>query len=228
MPEIGFEELVALPPVAENRSMAARRQIERLITSGELAPGDRLAEVQLSARLGVSRGPIREAITALERDGLIEQIPNRGAFVRVVSEVEARGLYEIRSALFGLACELAARRSGGAAAIEFRALLASMRTVAERDDAAAYYELNREFHRALLTASGNPRLGEEYESISREINLFRARALSIHENIESSLGEHEEIAAAVVEGRASDARDLATRHVANGFERHLKESGGAR
>lgn len=210
--------------VAVGRPAIVRHQLERLITSGELAPGDRMAEVQLAERLGVSRGPVREAITALARDGLVVQYPNRGAFVRTVSEDDARHLYEVRSALFGLACQLAATRRQATVEIELRDLLASMRAAFERDDSEAYYELNRAFHRALLTASGNPRLLRQYEAISREISLFRARALTVSENVASSLEEHEAIAAAVIDGDAEAARRRAADHIVGGLRRHLRES----
>ncbi|MEV8267499.1 FCD domain-containing protein [Microbacterium sp. NPDC076911] len=210
------------PPVS--RPKVVRHQLERLIITGELAPGDRLAEVLLAERLGVSRGPIREAITALERDGLVVQIPNRGAFVRVVSEADARHLYEIRSALFGLACGLSASRHTGSVDIELRGLLSSMRGAAERADHEMYFDLNRAFHRTLLETSGNPFLAKQYETISRSINLFRARALTIPENVAASLEEHERIAAAVTSGDEERARSLGASHIAGGFARHLGES----
>src|SRR3546814_6500393 len=84
---------------------ALEKQIERLIVEGELAPGERLNEIQLAARFGTSRGPLREATRSLEAKGFVEVIRNRGVFVRQLSVEEALEVYDVRAALFGLRSE---------------------------------------------------------------------------------------------------------------------------
>src|SRR3546814_7909979 len=89
---------------------ALEKQIERLIVEGERAPGERLNEIQLAARFGTSRGPLREATRSLEAKGFVEVIRNRGVFVRQLSVEEALEVYDVRAALFGLAGRLLAQK----------------------------------------------------------------------------------------------------------------------
>src|SRR5918998_2968648 len=78
------------------------REIESLILSGKLPPGERINEIQLAKRFGTSRGPVREATRSLEGKGLVEAVRNRGAFIRRLSVEEAVEIYDLRAALFGL------------------------------------------------------------------------------------------------------------------------------
>jgi DNA-binding GntR family transcriptional regulator len=87
-----------------------RSEIERMIVSGDLAAGEKLNELALSNAMGVSRGTVREAIRSLADSGLIDLIANRGAFVHKTTLAEARNLYDLRGAIFGMACAAAARR----------------------------------------------------------------------------------------------------------------------
>jgi DNA-binding GntR family transcriptional regulator len=89
-------------------------QLETMILSGQMKPGERLNEQQLAQRFGVSRGPIREAVRALEGAGYVEAVTNKGVFVRQVTMAEVRELYDVRAALFGLAGRLLAERAGDA------------------------------------------------------------------------------------------------------------------
>ena len=80
--------------------MLLEQEIERVILGGELRPGDRINEKELALRFGISRGPVREALRSLELTGLVEQIPNRGVFVRQLTAAQADDIYEVRAALF--------------------------------------------------------------------------------------------------------------------------------
>jgi DNA-binding GntR family transcriptional regulator len=79
--------------------MLLEREIERVILGGEYGPGDRINEKELALRFGISRGPVREALRTLEATGLVEQVPNRGVFVRQLSAAQADDIYEVRAAL---------------------------------------------------------------------------------------------------------------------------------
>src|SRR5919112_3447362 len=87
----------------ESLTSLVRRELERMIEVGELKAGDRLNENALALKLGVSRGPVREACRGLEQSGLVQVIVNRGVFVREISNRQAWELYEIRANLYGLA-----------------------------------------------------------------------------------------------------------------------------
>ena len=109
MTSLPSDELTVLR--TSSLASVVEREVERLILNGSFAPGERINENRLAAELGTSRGPIREAIRALEGSGLIVSIRNRGSFIRRLSVQEVREVYEIRSALFGLAGKLLAERA---------------------------------------------------------------------------------------------------------------------
>ncbi|HEX2115371.1 MAG TPA: FCD domain-containing protein [Alphaproteobacteria bacterium] len=196
-------------------------EIERLILSGEIKAGERLNENALATRLGVSRGPVREAARGLEKAGLVRVIVNRGAFVRQISIDEAAELYDLRAALFGMAC----RRVTEARRREHHDVLADlvsrMERAQRRRDADAYYPLNLEFHQALLKFSGSARLEAMYAGLVKEAHLFRRHALSSAPNMRASNVEHRAILSAIVAGRAADARRLGEQHVLSGKRRFL-------
>ena len=135
----------------------ATEEIERLILTGELQAGERLNELALAARLGVSRGPVREAICALEGAGLVVTVVNQGSFVRRVSAEEAHELYEIRVVLTGHACAQLARQATPEQIATLHGLTERMAAAEAATDAAGYYLLNLEFHAALMRFAGNKR-----------------------------------------------------------------------
>src|SRR5882762_10469226 len=134
--------------ILRTRSLAslAAQEIERLILCGELKAGERLNELALAARLGVSRGPIREAMRGLEGSGLVVTVVNQGSFVRKVSAEEAHELYEIRVALTGHACAHLARHATQEQIKALRDLVRRMSAAQAAADATGYYALNLEFH----------------------------------------------------------------------------------
>lgn len=213
----------------ETLASLARSEIERRITSGELAIGSKLNEQGLADGLGVSRGTVREAIRTLTDSGLIEMVANRGAFVRAVSIEEIANLYELRGAIFAMACGAAARHVAAEPdEASIRALIGSlernmkeMEAAYRANDKAAYYALNIAFHRMLLEAARNPRAKAVYESLVKEMHLFRRRGLSVSPNIARSLEEHRAIVDAVEAGAEADARAAARRHIERGHRRFL-------
>src|SRR5512134_2752696 len=111
-------------------STAAQQEIERMILEGEISPGAKLTEAWLSERLGVSRGPIREAFRMLEEAGLVRQEKNRGVFVRDIPHEEAAEIYDLRAAMD----ELVGRRLAETIAPD---QMKTARAIVERMDVAA-------------------------------------------------------------------------------------------
>jgi len=203
-----------------------RSEIERMIVEGELAAGEKLNELALSNAMGVSRGTVREAIRSLADSGLIDLIANRGAFVHETTLTEVRNLYDLRGAIFALACASAARRVGEGTAPDLpKALsenIAEMARTNETGNTASYYTLNIAFHDILLDGAGNPRAKTMYDNLVKEMHLFRRRGLSVPHNIARSLDEHRAIADAVIRGDAEAARKAAEHHIVEGFARYMK------
>ncbi|MEO0703927.1 MAG: GntR family transcriptional regulator [Pseudomonadota bacterium] len=204
----------------------ARGEIERMIVEGDLAVGEKLNELALSNAMGVSRGTVREAIRSLADSGLIDLIANRGAFVHETTLTEVRNLYDLRGAIFAMACASSARRvAEGAEPKLVRQLdknLDQMLKTQDNSDTATYYTLNTEFHDMLLDGAGNPRAKAMYDNMVKEMHLFRRRGLSIATNIARSIEEHRDIREAVADGDPDGARAAAERHITSGFARYMK------
>jgi DNA-binding GntR family transcriptional regulator len=197
-------------------------QLEHMILSGHMMPGERLNEQQLAQRFGVSRGPIREAIRALEGAGFVEGVPNKGVFVRQLAVAEVRELYDVRAALFGLAGRLLAERATDATVARLEDLLAEMEQAASERDFDAYYPLNLAFHEVIIDGSGNQTLAAQYRAFVKRLNLFRARSLVQGGGLAVSNREHREMVAAIAARDAGWAQEAHWRHVSSAKDRLLK------
>ncbi|MGH2370236.1 MAG: GntR family transcriptional regulator, partial [Chloroflexota bacterium] len=144
-----------------------------LIASGALPPRTQLDEQALSTRLGVSRTPVRGAIARLAQEGLVVNLPYRGAFVRRFSTQEIDGLYQVRAELEALAARQAAARMSDQQVQAIAALLEDCREALEVGNLDAYGRADARFHRAMAEASDNPILVEMLESLRLRIQVLR-------------------------------------------------------
>lgn len=206
-----------------------QREIERMIGTGELTGGTRINESTLALRLGISRGPVREACRALEQIGLLRSELNRGFFVREVSTKEALDLYDIRAGLFGTAGRLAAAIITTVQLRGLGELIAQMDAAIEAPDIATFYTLNNEFHRQVVVASDNNKLIELYPLLEAELHLFRRRGLVLPGSMRTSNDEHKAILDALRQSDGTGAARLLERHILAGKARFLRtlEDGSA-
>ncbi|MBI1776675.1 MAG: FCD domain-containing protein [Proteobacteria bacterium] len=202
-------------------SGVVQQELERAILSGELAAGTRLNEKAVAAKLGVSRGPIREACRALAALGLVRLVPNRGVFIRQMNQDDAREVYDLRAGLTGLAASLFAARATEAAIGQLRRLLEEMRAAAEAGDFALYSELNLEFHDFIVRSAGNGRLTRSYRGLVKEFQLFRRHGLVESDALIASYREHCAILEAIARRDGQGAYQASFAHVVNGKERML-------
>ena len=200
-------------------SNVVQAELERMIIDGELKPNERVNENGLSQRLGVSRGPIREACSALAAMGLIEIIPNRGFFIRALSNDEAQDLSEARASVFGCMAMMLAERVTEEELASLKGLVDQMEELADQADVHVYYPVNLEFHRQIATLSGNKRLAGIYASFVRELHIQRYRALSTPDVLHVSNREHAAIVAALEKRDPVQALRAARSHILNGIER---------
>ncbi|MBO1074568.1 GntR family transcriptional regulator [Roseomonas marmotae] len=207
--------------IVRTRSLASlvAQEIEHLILAGEIEPGERLNEQALAARLGVSRGPVREAVRGLERSGLVVAVVNQGSYVRKVSVEEALDVFDIRVALTSHAAERVAARAAPALLAPMEDLLARLTEAEQANDAAGYYALNLEFHAALFEAAGNPRAARLYADLGKELHLFRRRVLLQPENMRQSNAEHAAILRALRAGDCAAAKAAGEAHIKGGRQR---------
>lgn len=220
---------ISVRTIGQGRATLAgevRDEIERMIVEGDLRAGEKLNELALSNAMGVSRGTVREAIRSLADSGLIDLITNRGAFVHETTLSEIQNLYELRGAIFALACASSAQRVKDGLSPDLPAALGrnikEMEGTLADSDTTTYYRLNIEFHDMLLEGAGNPRAKAMYDNLVKEMHLFRRRGLSVATNIARSLDEHRAISNAVAEGDAEAARQAAEEHIVEGLSRYMK------
>jgi len=220
------ESTISALELLRTRSLGsvATQEIERLILTGELQAGERLNELALAARLGVSRGPVREAICALEGAGLVVTVVNQGSFVRKVSAEEAHELYEVRVVLTGHACAQLARQATPEQIAALQGLTERMAAAEAVGDAAGYYALNLEFHAGLMRFAGNKRALKIHEELGNELNLFRRRSLVSVKGMQASNAEHATIVRAIASGDPAAARRAGEAHISNGMARFVASS----
>ena len=183
------------------------------IIAGHLQPGAELAEVALSEQLGVSRGPIREAIGRLAAEGLVTVRPRRGAIVRSLSKDEFLELYQVREALEIMAVRLAVPRLGTDDFAALQALIDTMSKHAERGEITEFFEANVAFHAYLLEASGNRKLKELYGQLLGQMGRYRMRSLTLRGNLHRSVAEHAAILRAAKRGNTERAAHLMSEHI---------------
>lgn len=216
------EPTLATKPRAASLTEQLVRDIERMIVSGELAPGARINEAALAARLGVSRAPVREACRTLASSGLVTIVPNQGAFVRSPSLHEIVNLFEIRAALGRLAGQLAAGSIDRAGLDRLRSLISEMDAAAAADDAERYTSLNIAFHSELYGATRNERLATLDRALGTEMRIYRRHGLAFGGGLAVSNQEHRAILASIERGNVDEAGSRLERHILNGRDRYLR------
>jgi DNA-binding GntR family transcriptional regulator len=185
---------------------------EEILTE-RLLPGTELQEVPLSEELGVSRGPIREAIGRLAAEGLVTVRPRRGAVVRSLSKDEFVELYQVREALEVMAVQLAVPKLEADDFAQLEELIDRMSGHAERDEVKEFFAANLAFHGHILASCGNTRLQELYAQLLGQMGRFRMRSLTLRGNLQRSVAEHRAILRAARRGDADRAAHLMSEHI---------------
>ena len=204
-------KLEALPP-ATTKAALVRDRIRGLIERGQLAPGERVNVDAIARALGISKIPVREAISQLEAMGLLVTTPHAGARVAQASAADLRGLYLIRQALEPLAARLAAAAITGEQLAALEGIAQEMAAAQRAGDAAALSDANRVFHAGVARASGYRPVADMVEETLRRIAPYHSRLLS-PKTWKRALAEHAELLRALRAGDAARAEALARAHV---------------
>ncbi|WP_018466293.1 GntR family transcriptional regulator [Calidithermus timidus] len=187
--------------------------VRRAILAGELLPGQRLVEKELSERFGVGRAAIRTALARLEQEGLVESEPFRGARVRTIGEAEAVEILEARAALEALAAHHAACKATPA---QVEALWAIHRQMEERHragDLLGMSELNSQLHRSLVEISGHQTAARLIEGLRAQGVRHQFHTILVPGRPQQSLEEHRRIIAAVAAHRPEEAEAAMKAHL---------------
>jgi phosphonate utilization transcriptional regulator len=206
VPSIALLQSQSLPGLVQ-------QEIERMILSGPLQPGDKLNEADLAQRLGVSRGPVREALRTLEEAGLVRQERNRGAFVRDVTVEEALEIYAVRASLEEMTGRLLASSVSREQLQDLRTITDAMNTATSAGSFDEYHTLNLRFHDRLVELTGNRKLLSVYRRLVKELALWRRRNLAGQSALAGSAAEHRQILKAIASGDAELAARTLAAHV---------------
>ena len=193
-------------PTLKRRTLGQEltEQLRQLIYDGELEPGARLQEAELSQRFGVSRTPFREALKSLASEGLITIEANRGATVARLTVEELAETFPVMGVLEALAGELACVHADDGDLSELRALHDEIVARYEARDLKAYFAANQQFHERLVAAARNETLRNHYDQLAGRVRRARYKANLSATRWAQSVKEHEAIIAAL------EARDGAT------------------
>ncbi|MDK2784395.1 MAG: hypothetical protein PWQ41_260 [Bacillota bacterium] len=187
--------------------------LRNAIVRGDLPPGERLAEQQLAEELGASRTPVREALRRLALEGFVVLIPRRGAYVAELSFKDMNDVFELRTALEGLAAALAAERITEEEIAALEQALADLAEAAEAGATQRVVEIDTNFHALIYTASRNRRLIQIVGNLSDQIQRFRMRSLAAPGRLKDTLNEHRRLVAAIARRDAALARRAAEEHI---------------
>ena len=223
---MGTMSAVLHPTIAMLQSSSlttvVQQEIERAILQGEYAPGSKLIEAALADKMGVSRGPVREAFHMLEEAGLVRTEKNRGVFVRDIPIDEAVEIFDLRATMDELVGRQLARNITPAQLKEVKGLVDAMEKAVKAEDARQYHLLNLTFHDRLVEMAGNRKLTAIYRKLIKELSLFRRLNLANGWLLPISAGEHRQIIKAIASGDADIAGRAMFDHVMDSKERTIE------
>lgn len=187
--------------------------LEQMIVTGDFADGERLDEITLAERFGVSRTPIREALQKLAASGLVEQRPRRGVFVRQPGPVDLVEMFEAMAELEAACGRLAALRITDEDLDELREANERCTETFEAGDADGYYRHNERFHYLIYRASENSYLEDQALRLHKRLKPFRRMQLHLRGRLAQSMGEHDAILNALSQGNGDMVASLIRDHI---------------
>jgi DNA-binding GntR family transcriptional regulator len=191
----------------------AYERLRQAIVTLQLPPGTQLREASLSSQLGISKTPLREAFVRLEREGLVEIEPYRGATVRGYDEEDLAQIQELRGLLEGYCASRAAEVIDESWRAQLRRNIEQSRDALDRCEDAELADLLEEFDRLIQSVGGNPRIMELLDQIQSHVERIGRLTVSIPGRLHDSVEQHAQIADAILAGRARTAETAMRSHV---------------
>lgn len=191
------------------------KRLHQAIVKGQLQPNERLVELDLAQKFEVGRAAVRAAIARLEQEGLVERAPNRGAWVRAISENEAIELYEVRAMLEGLSAHNAAQRASTQDIAELREIHAKMQTCFTNEDLLQISDLNARLHAKILTIAQHQTVAQLIQRLRAQHVRFQYRTILVPGRARQSLEEHLAIIDAIAKHDATAAEQAMRSHLSN-------------
>jgi DNA-binding GntR family transcriptional regulator len=207
------------PLIQESTPSIIARKLRHAIAYGELAPGAQLGEAELARELGVSRGPLREAMQRLTQEGLLVSIRNRGLFVIEMTDEDIRDMYIARTAVECAAGSLLAEADHQSAGEELREQVRRMEKAAKADDRTELSEADMVFHEVLVARAQSPRLSRMHNTLLTETRMCMRALQDRYRSADERVVEHQAIADAVYKGDAPLVEKLLIAHKDDALER---------
>lgn len=192
--------------------------LRQAILRGELKPGERLMEIQLANKLGVSRTPIREAIRKLELEGLVLMIPRKGAEVADITEKSLRDVLEVRKALEELAVQLTCDKITKEQIRELEEAADEFKKILKSSDVTEIAEADVHFHDVIYKATDNQRLIQLLNNLGEQMYRYRVEYLKNPEAYPQLVAEHEEIIRHIERKEKEKATEIVCKHIDNQVE----------
>jgi DNA-binding GntR family transcriptional regulator len=212
------EQTTARPAKRPTLAMRLVEQLRQMIFDGDLEPGTRLAEEDLSQRFGVSRTPLREALKLLTSEGLITIEPNRGATVTQLSMAELAETFPVMGVLEALAGELAAVHATDDDLAQLRELHGDIVAEYRNKNLKSYFAANQRFHERLVDAAHNDTLAAHYHQLAGRVRRARYRANLSTKRWAQSVKEHELIIASLEARDGAALSRILRAHIDHKFE----------
>jgi DNA-binding GntR family transcriptional regulator len=219
--------LFMLAPASRILSDHIANQLRGAIINDQLKPGQRIVEREIAEAMETSRGPVRDALLLLEKEGLVVRYPHRGTFVTELSLEDAEEIYTLRQAIESLAVEYVLRRATPEELDGLDAQVQQMAAMAEEGyELGEATELDLEFHRTLCRISGHRRLLEAWEALSAQtrVLLLTHRRRNPGDFHEKAVSWHRRLVQAIRLGDVESAREELQKHLAVTLEGFLTSS----
>lgn len=191
------------------------RTLRQAILTGEMKPGERLLEIHLANKLGVSRTPIREAIRMLELEGLVIMVPRRGAQVAQITEKSMSDVLEVRCALDELAVELACERISAAEKEELFDACKAFEKATLTKQVHVIAKADVEFHDIIIKAAGNPRLTQMINNLAEQMYRYRFEYIKDESQHQMLIDEHRNIYESIIKHDVNAAKEAIRLHIEN-------------
>lgn len=209
-----LEELDA--PRHQSLSQQSHETLYQAILQGRVPPGSHLPEEPIARTLGVSRISIREAIRELTREGLVEIIPNRGAYTVEFGPSDIEEIFSLRAALEGLAIRLAAQNAGRTDIARLEDVIEEMEAVQGSNDRLAGARVDAMFHRVMVEASGHSRVLQVWHGMSAQITMAVYNSTTYYQDIDGLPDRHQGILDIIRQGDPDAAEECIKEHIFEG------------
>jgi len=211
-----LEDLKPIKPEHSTLKDRVAATLRKAILYGGIKPGQQLKQENIASQLGISRMPVREALTQLENEGLIKNIPYKGCTVCTFTAEDIKEIYQVRKVLEGYATELATLNMTAADIAKLEDLMAQLKQCIDDDDIDSYAAWDQQFHNTIFEKAANKRLYQIIQNIWKSFPMYLA--YSIPQRIRRSYEEQSRILDAIRSGDSGKAAQLASQQIEAVYE----------